>query len=110
MANLVKNIANTKLVKVKRESLFYNNSVFNQDIGDWNTGSVTNMELMFATAQSFNQDIGSWNTSSVTNMENMFNSAQSFNQDLSMWNVVNVTIYYNFDANTPQWTLPKPIF
>ena len=40
----------------------------------------------------------------------MFAYNTSFNQDLSMWNVVNVSEAYNFDQETPQWTLPKPIF
>ena len=36
---------------------------FNQDIGDWNTASVTNMSGMFYSMRyAFNQDIGGWNT------------------------------------------------
>jgi len=46
----------------------------------------------------------------VFTMGYMFDSAFVFNQDLSMWNVVNVYNYTNFYYNTPQWTLPKPIF
>ena len=91
-------------------SMFYNNSVFNQDIGNWDTSSVIDMGLMFTSNSAFNQDIGNWNTSSVTNMSYMFTSNSAFNQDLSMWNVVNVTTSVAFDDNTPQWTLPKPIF
>jgi len=91
-------------------SMFNSNSVFNQDIGDWDTSSVIDMESMFYNNSAFNQDIGNWNTSSVTNMDRMFSYSSAFNQDLSTWNVVNVTDSYLFSADTPQWTLPKPIF
>nr|WP_235011030.1 BspA family leucine-rich repeat surface protein [Aquimarina sp. AU119] len=97
--------------------MFWVASSFNQDIGDWNVGKVTNMIQMFGGANSFNQNIGNWNvgrvtnmrmmfwgassfngnigdwrnkTSNVTDMSRMFVSASSFNQDINDWNVGNV--------------------
>ncbi len=64
---------------------------FNDDISNWDTSNITNMENMFGNASSFNQDISTWDVSSVTNMESMFFNASSFNQDINAWDVSNVT-------------------
>jgi surface protein len=46
------------------------------------------MYEMFKSAKGFNQDIGNWSTGNVTDMGYMFNIAEEFkNQDLSRWNV-----------------------
>ncbi|WP_375560901.1 BspA family leucine-rich repeat surface protein [Bernardetia sp. OM2101] len=70
--------------------VFEQASSFNQPIDNWNTQRVTDMSYMFFGATSFNQPIGSWNTANVTNMRYMFWDASSFNQPIGNWNTGNV--------------------
>jgi surface protein len=43
------------------------------------------MQFMFGAARDFNQNIGGWNTASVTNMNTMFLNAISFNRNIGNW-------------------------
>ena len=91
-SNLVGNATDTPdLSNVSIMSyMFYGNSLFNQDIGDWDVSGVTNMTNIFNLATSFNGDISSWDVSNVTDMSYMFYGT-AFNQDISSWDVSNVT-------------------
>jgi surface protein len=54
--------------------MFIGASAFNQDISNWNTINVINMEGMFQNAISITDPgiIAKWDTSKVKNMKNIF--------------------------------------
>jgi surface protein len=58
---------------------------FNDDISNWDTSNVMNMERMFRNCFAFNQNIGNWNTEKVEKMGDMFNWASAFNQPIRGW-------------------------
>ena len=89
----------------------YSQDYFNQDIGNWDVSSVTNMDAMFYNAKSFSQDIGNWDVSSVTSMGMMFYNANSFSQDLSQWCVLNISSYpLLFAGNTAMVNAYLPVW
>jgi len=78
--------------------MFYNATVFNQNISSWNLSKVTSTSYMFGTAttNNFNNGLGSgvvgnmvWDLSVVTTVSNMFLNATSFNQNLGVLNLSN---------------------
>ena len=64
---------------------------FNQDINNWDVGSVTSMISLFGGCEKFNKPLNSWDVSSVTNMNSMFYGCRDFNKPLNSWNVSSVT-------------------
>jgi surface protein len=60
-------------------------------------------------SSSFNQEIGLWNTSSVTNMSSMFENCNSFNKNISNWIVSQVTSFSRFRLNSGLTDIYTPI-
>jgi surface protein len=71
--------------------MFEGTAAFNQDIGGWDTGGVTDMSGMFRGAEAFNRSIGEWDTGGVTDMSGMFEGTAAFNQDIGGWDTGGVT-------------------
>ena len=104
--------------------MFYGASMFNTDISSWNTSSVTDMELMFATsfnplydlaqngfwsgganaASTFNRDLNGWDVSNLKNMRGMFALTKSFNGQIDNWNTISVTNFEYMFAGAASFT------
>ena len=79
--------------------MFNGVDVFNQNIGLWDTSSVTDMSYLFHMASAFDQYISGWDTSSVTDMRYMFYSTSAFDQNLGGWDVSALTNATSMFAN-----------
>jgi len=62
-------------------NMFYNATLFNQELNGWNTINAIDMSFMFCKTLSFNQYIGNWNTANVVNMNGMFSESVFNNGD-----------------------------
>ena len=71
-----------------------------ENIGSWNTTTITNMSNMFTGAPIFNQNVANWNTSAVTNMSGVFANTR-FNQNIGNWDTASVTDMSVMFANSP---------
>ena len=75
----------------------------NVDLTGWrfseSDDDTITMYGMFSYSRNFNQDIGDWNTGRINNMQYMFQYADIFNQDLSRWDVDLISsepLYFDF--------------
>ena len=105
------NINNTA-ASVLMNSMFYNATAFNSNLGagttPWNISKVTTFQSMFQGASRFNNGndtapINNWNiggsvTGTIT-LESMFASANAFNRDISGWDVSKVNTLSGIFSN-----------
>ncbi|WP_185759806.1 BspA family leucine-rich repeat surface protein [Vibrio pectenicida] len=82
---------------------------FNSGLLKFCTSHVTNMSGIFAKVSSI-PDISNWDTSSVTNMDMMFYRAKEVSQDLSSWDVNNVVSHRYFSEGSGLTQLQLPYF
>jgi surface protein len=70
-------------------------------IASWNTGNATDMSALFVGCTSFNQNISSWNVSKNRSFDAMFSNCTSFNQPIGAWNTsAGTTFYQTFNGCT----------
>ncbi|WP_352309079.1 BspA family leucine-rich repeat surface protein [Psychrobacter sp. W2-37-MNA-CIBAN-0211] len=70
---------------------------------------LVDISYLFYEASLFNQNISMWNVSHILNMNGMFYGNTLYNQDLSPWCVANLPFgAESFSEGAVSWTLPKP--
>ncbi|QVK06981.1 BspA family leucine-rich repeat surface protein [Mycoplasma mycoides] len=91
---------------INMNGMFFGAKNFDEPISNWDVSNVTDMSFMFFRATSFNQDISNWNTSNVINMNGMFFGAKNFDEPISNWDVSNVTDMSNMFFEAKNFNQP----
>ena len=73
------------------KAMFYNCSIFNQDLSSWNVSNLKDSSYMFYNCQKINSDLNNQNMTNNLDMSYMFCDYYNFNQHLK-W-------YVRSDAN-----------
>ena len=96
---------------VKFVRYMFAESIFSQNIADWDVSAVTDMTAMFVNSR-FNGDIRNWNVENVMYFDNMF-ADSNFNRDISQWNPISAkSMSFMFTNRTDKemirdWNLNK---
>jgi surface protein len=91
-------IGNWDVSNVTNMQSLFGSTAFDQDISSWDVSNVTNFSQIFFDSP-FNQDISNWDVSNAMTMQNMFGGNSAFNQDISNWNVSNVENFASAFSN-----------
>lgn len=87
--------------------MFGENTVFNQNLEDWDVSNVTFMGSMFSGAIAFDQNLGSWDISKVTDMSGMFDetslSTENYDKTLQGWASLTLQNDVFFDGGLNQY-------
>jgi surface protein len=77
-------------------STFYNCTVFNGYVNNWDVSGVTSFDNLFWNTNLFNRDLFNWDVSNATIMRRMFRRARAFNKDIGNWDVSKVSNFQEF--------------
>jgi len=92
------------------DSMFKDNTAFNEDISGWSTGSCLNFTSMFDGATAFDQDLSGWDVTSLIDASSMFDngaglSTDNYNALLIGWEAQDVQDDVTLDAGDSYYGL-----
>ena len=79
--------------KISLHKTFESCTSYNNDLTNWNTENVTDMNGTFNGCTVFNGDLSSWNTENVITFRDTFRNTAFNNDSLANWNTENVTSF-----------------
>jgi len=73
-------------------AMFRGCTIFNQPVNHFDLTNITQLISVFAECPAFNQSVSNWDTTGMTSFTNLFRSCTIFNQDVSHFNIESLTV------------------